>query len=120
MAHTCDSVVVTCIDFRFQKYIRDWTDRVLKNKTFDLVGFAGSTKELVTVMKQIDISVKLHRIKEVYLIHHQDCGAYGAESTPERHAQDLRKARGKILERHPGLEVSLYYLHFDGTFDPVE
>jgi len=120
MAHTCDAIVVCCIDFRFQKYIRNWTDEKLKGKTFDLVGFAGSTKDLETVMKQIDISVRLHQIKEIHLIHHEDCGAYGAESTPEKHSEDLKKAKAEILKNHPTLEVNLYYLHLDGAFESVE
>src|SRR3989344_6399548 len=99
MAHTCDAIVVACIDFRFQKYIRNWTDEKLKDKTFDLVGFAGSTKDLDTVMKQIDVSVRLHHIKEIYLIHHEECGAYGTESTQERHALDLKKAKTEILSK---------------------
>ncbi len=120
MAHTCDAIIVTCIDFRFQKYIRKWTDRQLKNRAFDLVGFAGSTKDLETVMKQIDISVRLHHIKEAYLIHHEECGAYGAESTPEKHAEDLRYAREEIASKYPDLKVYLYYLHLDGTFESLE
>jgi carbonic anhydrase len=120
MAHICDAIVVCCIDFRFQKFIRKWTDKNLKGKTFDMVGFAGSTKDLETVMKQIDISVRLHQIKKVVLIHHEECGAYGAESTPKRHATDLKKAKSEILSKYPTLEVLLYYLHLDGTFDKVK
>ena len=120
MAHTCDAIVVTCIDFRFQKYIRDWTDLNLKDKTFDLVGFAGSTKDLATVMNQLDISVRLHSIKEAYLVHHEECGAYGSESTPEKHAIDLRKAKNEILVKYPDLKVATYYLHLDGNFEKVD
>lgn len=119
MAHICDAIVVCCIDYRFQKYIRGWTDRNLKDKTFDLVGFAGATKDLATVKKQIDISAKLHRIQDVYLIHHEECGAYGSESTPDRHAKDLRKARDLIKSDHPNLDIHLYYLHLDGKFEIV-
>ena len=119
MAHICDAVIVTCIDFRFQRFIRDWTDKDLKNKTFDLVGLAGSTKDLATVMKQIDISVQLHHIKEAYLIHHEECGAYGEESTRKRHAQDLEKARDEILSKYPDLKVELYYLHLNGTYEKI-
>src|SRR3989339_962630 len=117
--HICDGIVVCCIDFRFQKYIRDWTDKNLTNKTFDMVGFAGSTKDLDIVMKQIDISVRLHKIKQIVLIHHEECGAYGTESTLERHAQDLRKARHMILSSHPDLRVDLYYLYLDGMFEKI-
>ena len=119
MAHVCDAMVICCIDFRFQKFIRDWTDKNLADKTFDLVGFAGSTKDLGTVMEQIDISVRLHQIKQLVLIHHEECGAYGVESTPKRHATDLKKAREAILAKHPQLQVDLYYLQLDGQFEKV-
>jgi carbonic anhydrase len=117
--HTCDAIVVCCIDFRFQKFIRDFTDKNLAGMTFDMVGFAGSTKDLDTVLKQIDISVRLHHISEVYLIHHEDCGAYGAESTPTRHRSDLIKAEKEILKAYPNLKVNLYYLHLDGQFESI-
>lgn len=119
MAHYCDAIVVCCIDFRFQNYIRNWTDKNLKGKTFDLVGFAGSTKNLATVMKQIDISVELHSTKHVIIIHHEECGAYGIESTHERHVKDLKKARSKILNKYPNLKISPYYLHLSGKFEEI-
>jgi carbonic anhydrase len=119
MSHIADVVVVACIDFRFQKFVRDWTDKNLAGKTFDFVGWAGATKNLVAVLGQIDISVRLHQIKQAVLIHHEECGAYGAESTPERHAQDLKKAQSEILAKYPALKVDLYYLHLDGTFEAI-
>jgi carbonic anhydrase len=119
MAHICDAVVVCCIDFRFQQYIRNWTDQNLKDQTFDLVGFAGSTKDLPTIMNQIDISKRLHQIKKAVLIHHEECGAYGAESTFERHSEDLKKAKDEILEKYPDIEVQLIYLHLDGRFERI-
>lgn len=117
--HTCDALVVTCIDFRFQKYIRKWTDTNLKNKTFDMVGFAGSTKSLPVIMKQLDISVRLHHISEVVLIHHEDCGAYGKESSKERHTHDLKKAKDKINKKYPKLQVRLYHLTLKGEFEII-
>ena|SRR3990167_9891965 len=117
--HKCNAMVVCCIDFRFQKYIRDWTDKHLTNKTFDLVGFAGSTKDLDVVMKQIDISVRLHKIKQIVLIHHEECGAYGTESNLKKHSTDLKKTKELILTKYPQLKVDLYYLHLDGQFDSV-
>lgn len=117
--HTCDALVVCCIDFRFQKYIQKWLGQHMKDKTYDMVGFAGSTKSLPIIMKQVVISKSLHHIKQVVLIHHEDCGAYGVESTPERHATDLQKARKKILAQYPDLTVLLYYLHLDGEFEKI-
>ena len=117
--HTCDALVVACIDFMFQKYIRKWLDKNFTNKTYDYVGFAGSTKDLETVRKQLDISVRLHHIKQAVLIHHEDCGAYGKDSTPNRHSADLLKAKKLIVSKYPNLSVSLYYIHLDGEFEKI-
>jgi carbonic anhydrase len=117
--HTCDALVVSCIDFRFQKFIRDWLDRNLTNETFDYVGFAGGSKDIDTILQQLEISVRLHHINQVILMNHEDCGAYGAESTPERHEADLRKAKAAILAKYPNLKIDLYYLHLDGQFEQI-
>jgi len=119
--HTCDTFIVACIDFRFQKYLRSWIEEnmVKVGKTYDYVGFAGSTKNLDTIMGQLDISVGLHHVKQVVLIHHEECGAYGAESTHDRHANDLNITKKTILEKYPNLKVDLFYLHLDGTFEKI-
>ena len=114
--HNCDLVIVNCIDFRFQKYIRSWLEKNYKEKTYDYVGYAGSTKDLAAIIKQIDISVKLHQVKEVVLIHHEDCGAYGIESTQEKHKTELLKAKNTILSKYPNLKINLFYLLLDGNF----
>lgn len=118
--HICDALVVSCIDFRFQKYIHKWLNKNYKNKTYDYVGFAGASKDLKTILKQLDVSVRLHKIKEVILIHHEDCGAYGKESTPERHTEDLKKAEKKISRLYPNLQIQLYYLRLIGKFEKVD
>ena len=120
MAHHCDALVVSCIDFRFQKFIRGWLDTNLADKTFDYVGFAGGTKEIEIIMTQLKISVDLHTISQVVLMNHEECGAYGTESTPENHARDLRKAKEIILATYPTLSVQTYYLHLDGTFEKID
>lgn len=118
--HPCDSLVVSCIDFRFQKFIRKWLDDNFGDKTFDYVGYAGGSKDLETVMKQLDISVKLHGIKHVVIMHHEECGAYGKESTPEKHANDLLKAREIIKKKYPKLKIDLFYILLDGQFNEVK
>ena len=84
------------------------------------MGFAGPTKDLETIKKQLDISVRLHYIKQVVLIHHEDCGAYGVESTEERHAADLKKAEQTINALYPDLKVDLFYLHLNGEFEEIK
>jgi carbonic anhydrase len=118
--HTCNAFIVACIDFRFQKYIKNWLAKNLKDKKYDYVGFAGATKSLDIIMSQLDISVRLHHIKQVVLIHHEECGAYGAESTHDRHATDLKKASKLINKKYPQLKVVLFYLHLDGEFEIIK
>lgn len=118
--HDCDAFIVACIDFRFQKFIKKWLEENFPDKTYDYVGFAGATKDLETIKKQLDISVRLHHIKEVVLIHHEDCGAYGAEGNYGRHVVDLKKAGQTIRTLYPNLLVSLFYLHLDGEFEMIK
>ncbi len=117
--HGCEAVMVSCMDYRLREYLNSWAGENLEEGGYDYVSLGGSTKDLPTVLKQIDIAVNLHHIQTAHLIHHEDCGAYGAESTPEKHAEDLRKAKGQILEKYPDLKVNLYYLHLDGKFDQI-
>ena len=91
--HKCDALLITCIDFRFVKHIKNWTNFYFEHKNYDHVSFAGSSKELDTILRQIEISVKLHDAVEVVLVHHEDCGAYGKESTERRHIAALKKAK---------------------------
>jgi len=91
----------------------------LKDK-YDLVSLAGVTKDLVEndpasseiILKQIEISQRLHGTQEVILIHHMDCGAYGGhqafENLPAEHdkqVQGLALAKKIINEKFPKLEV---------------
>lgn len=89
----------------------------------DLVALAGAAKNLVEpkepgdsemVLRQIEISQRLHHISQVILLNHTDCGAYGgreafesSEAELKRHQDDLTKAKDIILRRFPDLEVKL-------------
>ncbi|MBI4036075.1 hypothetical protein HY383_03920 [Candidatus Daviesbacteria bacterium] len=117
--HNCEAVIVTCIDFRFQEYINNWISENVTPKSFDRVALAGGVFDFGYVLKQVEISKRLHHIKKVILVNHEDCGAYGESGTAQKHAEDLKDAASKIKQQYPDLEVDLYYLHLDGTFEPI-
>lgn len=119
MDHNCDALITTCIDFRFQKYITDWIAENFEPRTFDRVALAGGVFDLDQILKQIEISHRLHHIKKVILINHEDCGAYGEAGTAEKHAEDLKNAADKIKAQYPELEIVAYYLHLDGAFEEI-
>ena len=136
MAHTCKNLVIHCIDFRLMDQLFDW----LKTKemvvaTCDEVAIAGAIKDLVEpknsgeaefILKQIDISAKLHKIERVILMNHTDCGAYGGHSAfsnekeeEGRHLKDMNQAKKIILSRWPHLKVMLVLADIkdDGTIE---
>lgn len=117
--HIAQALVVTCIDFRVQEAINKWISENFPLKSFDRVALVGGVKNLETILGQIDIAVRLHHIKKVILINHEDCGAYGEAGTSQKHAEDLKAAKTKIKETYPNLEVESYYLHLDGTFESI-
>lgn len=116
-SHTCQAIVVTCIDFRLQKFISDWTKKI--NGGFDRLSITGGVKNLPFVLEQIALSHKLHHIKEVYLINHQDCGAYAEEGTLDRHKKDLLYAQKSIKQKYPKLKIIPLFLKLKGEFIKV-
>lgn len=115
MAHKARAAVLHCIDFRFVEP----TWRFLQDKgyrqEYDDIAIAGSVKNLVDpydetdpdfVYRQIAVAKKLHDVKEVILINHTDCGAYGGRANfttddeeHDRHVKDLRIAK-EMIEEH--------------------
>jgi len=119
-SHETEYVVVQCIDHRFREFLIEWYAKNLP-PAYDLISWAGSTKDLKSVLAQITICVQLHGVSYVVLIHHQDCGAYGGEQNFSRaqHQEALRTARQRILSQHPQLQIALYYVTLDGVFHLV-
>ena len=112
-----DAVVVHCIDFRLQKHLDPWLHKHFGHDNYNRVSLAGGVLEFDTVSKQIEISDRLHKIKKVILINHEDCGAYGDAGNYERHKEDLEKAAIKLGEECSHLDVETYYLYLDGKFE---
>lgn len=117
--HTCDAVTITCIDFRFQKFLEDWLHENIGINNYDRVALAGGVFNFDEIAKQAEVSHRLHAIKKVILINHEDCGAYGKEGTKEKHIADLTNAAAKLSEKLPSLKIATYYLHLDGAMEIV-
>jgi carbonic anhydrase len=115
--HVTGAIVVHCIDFRLQKYLDPWLREHFGHGNYDRVSLAGGVYDFYTILKQVEISDRLHKIKKVILINHEDCGAYGDEGTPERHAGDLHEAERKIEALFPHLDVEIYYMHLTGILE---
>lgn len=120
--HNCEAGVITCIDFRFWEIAAKVINEHFGINDFDFFCLPGGVKSLndsdtnAYVAKCLAVSVDLHKVKKLIFINHADCGAYGGttkhaspEAEAEFHAAELKKARNKIAELFPHVEVILLY-----------
>ena len=115
----CDALVVHCMDYRLQKYLHPWIMSRFGADNFDIISLAGGVHDYEMVLKYVQLAVQVHSIKQVVLINHEDCRAYGRDGTYKRHKHDLMDAKHKIETLLSDLEVETFYLHLDGTFELI-
>lgn len=128
--YTADACVVWCFDNRFWPAFTEFiTEKGFTN--FDPVLVAGGAKgigdpssdaEREQLLRQIELSKKLHHTKRVILMTHEDCGAFGgsvafADSTAERarHAEVVALAREAIQKRFPDMDIEAVFSGFHET-----
>ena len=139
MSHTCSSLLMHCMDFRFGKKMKEFMDQNNLLGDADLVSIAGAAKNIVNpetqafALRQIEISKDLHGMKQVILMNHTDCGAYGGRKSfaddkveYEKLTADLKEAREIVKTKWPELEVKLWLAHIDESehepaisFEPI-
>lgn len=123
MSHTCKSLILHCIDFRFGEAIKKYLEDNHLMNNCDIVSLDGAAKNLVSpantayvdvVLRQIEISQKLHHISQVILMNHTDCDAYGGrdafastDAEFKQHVEDMKKAKKVITDRFDGLEIKM-------------
>ena len=122
--HSCEAVVLACIDFRFWKGTMKFVEEELGIKSYDFPKMPGASKAINDCLSEVDVPMKcigvpcdLHHVKKIVVVNHSDCGAYGGsakfngDSNAEQrfHEEELQKAKAKILEKYPEKEVILVY-----------
>ncbi len=122
MSHHCKAAILHCIDFRFQEALDKFVKDQGLNGNTDRIALAGGVKSLGEVFEELSISEDLHQVAEMYLINHQDCGAYGPEvardkqKERETHKRDLSVAKKLIKEKYPQVNVHTYFLTLNKEF----
>jgi carbonic anhydrase len=124
------------MDFRFHEQLRAFIlDQGLDQDGTDIVRVAGAARGLARLgeglggrflLEQLQISLRLHEVRQIILVHHEDCGAYGlgeevsGDEEMATHREDLRKARA-VLEKHfPGVEVLTYFMRLNGSAEKID
>lgn len=126
--HHCEAAVICCMDFRFHKATTGFIENELGILDYDLITEAGGIKGLAEndagivteIKKHLDISTTLHHSKQIILVNHEDCGAYGgskrwgdlkAEKT--YHNSDLAKAVKALKDMYPDNQITTLYAYFN-------
>ena len=121
--HWCSTMVINCSDFRFAKATQELVNEKIGLKgDYDYFSIPGSIRNMLNketrklVMDTFGISVRLHQVKRVIIIAHEDCIGYGGEMVFDSHEEeyktitnDLKKARRLMRLRFNNLEVYLFY-----------
>jgi carbonic anhydrase len=130
--HSCEAVVLCCIDFRFWRETLEFVEKEMGLNSFDFPSLPGSAKAINEsdnlAFACVSVPCDLHHVKKIVIVNHQDCGAYGGsgkfngDETAEQkfHEEELRKAKAKILEKYPEKEVVLVYAKLVDDGESIE
>ncbi len=138
--HSCDAAVLRCVDFRFWDNFDELLKQKFNIKSYDLWCLPGAGKIFLdkenqdfadTLLEKIkNVSIKLHNIKELIILNHQDCGGYGGrkaflniEDEFNKHKTDLLQVRNILQEKLPNIKIRIGLITLDEQeeeFDIIE
>lgn len=130
--HSCEAVILSCIDFRFWKETAEFAEKEMGIKSFDFPSLPGSAKAINEgsdlAMSCISVPCDLHHVQKIIIVNHEDCGAYGGsakfgddrEAEQKFHEEELRKAKAKIAEKYPDKEIILVYARLADEKENIE
>jgi len=121
--HHWEVLAVSCIDGRFIKKTIDWLTEQTGG-VFDFRTEVGATKAIIdcesdrnSFCNVIETSLRLHSVKQLFLIDHIDCGAYGGskefeneEAERKFHIDQLDKAAEIIAAKFPSIEIKKVFV----------
>ena len=110
----CKALVCTCIDFRFQEATHSWLKAKNLLDSHDRLASAGSVKDLDFLLFQLELSKNLHGITEVYLLGHEECGAFNKDDDVAK--ESLKKATRLIREKFSDLKVQSYFVTLEKEY----
>lgn len=130
--HRWDVLARSCIDGRFVKRTIDWICKKNGDDVFDFRTGVGNSKAIIDSLYDrgsffdvIRTSIKLHKVNQVWIFDHIDCGAYGGsdkfdhdeEKEKAFHEKKLEKAAHIINEEFPELKVRKLYVDWHKVWE---
>ncbi|MBP7927921.1 hypothetical protein KAZ57_02130 [Patescibacteria group bacterium] len=125
--------IVSCIDFRIQKYIYKWLKETHNLDKSDLIEVAGSSRDIVKplrphhkedLLRNIQVSIELHDPDNIIVFDHQDCGGYAHDNTikhglsveqdEKQHRHFSEIAYRELTKIFPDRKIYTYYVSLRG------
>jgi hypothetical protein len=120
-------VVLSCIDPRFVEKLSDYLQDDRGIEEYDLIVLAGASlgaeqdawKKMF--YDHMDLAIKLHKVTELWVFDHMDCGMYKKvfgikrDDDKHRHYDELCKLKEQIHAKYPKLKYCGYIMELDGT-----
>ena len=119
------AMVISCIDPRFQPIVFNFLKKKKLSGKYSLFTIAGSAigvtankfkKWHKTFWDNFETSVKLHNIKKLIVINHQDCGAakiingkkdFSSTNETKVHKNSFKKIKKIFKKKYPKLKIEL-------------
>ena len=133
-AHSCEALVLTCMDFRFKSQSRLFVREHMGIMSYDSVSVPGACRHINhggdngLLLKSMALAVEHHNVCKIILLNHEDCKAYDGstrfgedrEAEFSFHAEELRAARRKVKDAVKVDDVQLAYIRMLKDTDMLE
>jgi carbonic anhydrase len=133
------ALVLSCIDYRVLEAERYFLSLQNLGNLYDMTALAGSSLALSGVphqadamafWDQLDISYRVHHIKKVIILDHQDCAAFAYQINPQlgedpklelkTHQESMSRAYWAIRDKYPDLNIELYFVSLNAEVKSIE
>jgi carbonic anhydrase len=133
------ALVLSCIDYRVLEAERYFLSLQNLGNLYDMTALAGSSLALSGVphqadatafWDQLDISYRVHHIKKVIILDHQDCAAFSYTINPQltddpklelqTHQESMSRAYWAIRDKYPDLNIELYFVSLNADVKSIE
>ncbi len=123
MERKCDACLVTCEDYRLHRR-PDGSDLIGRfvaglGGDCDVITRAGSVQDLIrpegdsdqSLLRDLRIAIETHGVRTIYLINHENCGAYAnltfdsREDELAHHRKDLTHAASTVQQTFPEVRI---------------
>ena len=117
------ALIICCKDYRYIQPTQSFVKRRLGLRWYNLKATAGGVRAMLDapgvvrrwILRDIELVYRLHGVRQVILVHHEDCAAYGGSAKlgslarqKKFHRVKLQSAARMLKREFPGLTVRAF------------